>query len=55
MTKGEAITIVSACSGEELSDTLLELAVAMKLEENHSPEEILEMVDLVLEGSDDGN
>lgn len=52
MTKGDALAIVAACSADDLSDTLLELAVTMKLEEGHSPEEILEMTDIVLDDTE---
>ncbi len=51
MTRGEALTLLAACQQEDLSDNLLELAVAMKLEEGHSKEDVLDMVALVLEDS----
>jgi hypothetical protein len=52
MTKGECLQIVSACGSDDMSDTLLELAIAMKLEEGHSKEEVIDMVGLVLEDSE---
>lgn len=51
MTKGECIQVVSACGSNDLSDTLLELAITMKLEEGHTKEDVATMVELVLEDS----
>jgi len=51
MTRGECITVISACSPDDLSDTLLELAITMKLEEGHTKEDVATMVELVLEDS----
>ncbi len=51
MTKGECIQVVSACGAEDLSDTLLELAITMKLEEGLSKEDVIDMVGIVLEDS----
>jgi len=51
MTKGECITMISACSAEDLGDDLLELAIAYKLEEGYSKEDIIDMVGIVLEDS----
>ena len=51
MTKGECIQVVSACSAEDLGDTLLELAITMKLEEGYSKEDVIDMVGIVLEDS----
>jgi hypothetical protein len=58
MTKGECITMISACSAEDLGDDLLELAIAIKLEEGFSKEDIIDMVGIVLQdsgGVEDGN
>jgi len=49
MTRGECITVISACGHDDLSDTLLELAITMKLEEGHTKEDVATMVELVLE------
>ena len=51
MTKGECIQVVSACGSDDLSDTLLELAITMKLEEGFSKEDVVDMVGIVLEES----
>lgn len=51
MTKGEALTILAGSPGDELGDTLLELAVTYWLETGASKDDILFLTEEVLDSS----
>lgn len=53
MTKGEALTILASSSDADLGDNLLELAAAYWLERGSTPDDIQDMLALILEGDEE--